>query len=93
MPDSLVKSFEQTGGKLNFYLLNDSLISFVGSEVDSVSRAMYGAPRITSFKINNKYNADLDNDVYCVISGDRIYGDMGNMLGKDLRPSFETVRD
>lgn len=93
LPDSLVKSFEQTGGKLNFYLLNDSLISFVGSEVDSVSRAMYGAPRITSFKINNKYNADLDNDVYCVISGDRIYGDMGNMLGKDLRPSFETDRE
>ena len=47
LPDSLVKSFEQTDGKLNFYLLNDSLISFVGSEVDSVSRAMYGAPRIT----------------------------------------------
>lgn len=93
LPDSLVKSFEQTDGKLNFYLLNDSLISFVGSEVDSVSRAMYGAPRITSFKINNKYNADLDNDVYCVISGDRIYGDMGNMLGKDLRPSFETDRE
>ncbi len=92
-PDSLVKNFRQTTARYYFYLLNDSAISFSKRDVDSVSRVMYEAPKFTSFKINNKYNRDLDNDVYCVISGDRIYGDMGNMLGKDLRPSFETDRE
>ena len=92
LPDSLVKTYEQTASELNFTLLNDSLISFAMSDVDSVSRSMYSAPKFTSFKINNKYNKDLDKDVYCVINGNRIYGDMGNMIGKDLRPSFETDR-
>ncbi len=90
LPDSLIKSYEQTDYKINFILLNDSLISFSKIDVDSVSRIPLEAPKFTTFKINNKYNKDLDNDVYCVISGDRIYGDMGNMMGKDLRPSFET---
>ena len=90
VPDSLVKNYEQTNYKINFTLLNDSLISFSKIDVDSVSRIPREAPKFTSFKINNKYNSDLDNDVYCVISGNYIYGDMGNMLGKDLRPSFET---
>ncbi len=90
LPDSLVKSYEQTNYKINFTLLNDSLISFMKIDVDSVSRIPRDTPKFTSFKINNKYNGDLDNDVYCVISGNRIYGDMGSMLGKDLRPSFET---
>ena len=90
VPDSLVKSYEQTNYKINFTLLNDSLISFMKIDVDSVSRIPREVPKFTSFKINNKYNRDLDNDVYCVISGNRISGDMGSMLGKDLRPSFET---
>ena len=93
LPDSLIKSYEETSYKVNFTLLNDSVISFSKIDVDSVSRLMYDAPKITSFKINNKYNRDLDNDVYCVIDGDRIYGDMGYMFGKDLRPSFETDRE
>ena len=90
LPDSLLKSFEQTDYKYNFILLNDSLISFSKIDVDSVSRIPREAPKFTSFKINNKYNSDLDNDVYCVINGNRIIGNMGYMLGKDLRPSFET---
>ena len=92
LPDSLLKSFEQTDYKYNFTLLNDSLISFSKIDVDSVSRIPREAPKFTSFKINNKYNSDLDNDVYCVINGNRIIGNMGYMLGKDLRPSFETDR-
>ena len=90
LPDSLLKSFEQTDYKYNFTLLNDSLISFSKIDVDSVSRIPREEPKFTSFKINNKYNSDLDNDVYCVINGNRIVGNMGYMLGKDLRPSFET---
>ena len=90
LPDSLIKSYEQTDYKINFTLLNDSLISFSKIDVDSVSRTPREAPKFTSFKINNKYNHDLDNDVYCVINGNRIVGNMGYMLGKDLRPSFET---
>ena len=90
LPDSLLKSFEQTDYKYNFTLLNDSLISFSKIDVDSISRIPRVAPKFTSFKINNKYNSDLDNDVYCVINGNRIVGNMGYMLGKDLRPSFET---
>ena len=90
LPDSLIKSYEQTDYKINFTLLNDSLISFSKIDVDSVSRTPREAPKFTSFKINNKYNRDLDNDVYCVINGNRIVGNMGYMLGKDLRPSFET---
>ena len=90
VPDSLVKEYEQTDYKINFTLLNDSLISFSKIDVDSVSRIQRDAPKFTTFKINNKYNSDLDNDVYCVISGNRIIGNMGCMMGKDLRPSFET---
>lgn len=90
VPDSLIKEYEQTNYKINFTLVNDSLISFSKIDVDSVSRASIEFPKFTSFKINNKYNYDLDNDVYCVINGNRIQGDMGYMLGKDLRPSFET---
>ena len=93
LPDSLVKSYEQTSSGFNFYLLNDSLLSFAIDDVDSVSCFLKEMPKFTSFKINNKYNYDLDNDVYCVINGNRIYGDMGNMLGKDLRPSFETDKE
>lgn len=93
LPDSLVKSYEQTSSGFNFYLLNDSLLSFAIDDVDSVSHFFEEMPKFTSFKINNKYNYDLDNDVYCVISGNRIYGDMGYMLGKDLRPSFETNKE
>lgn len=92
LPDSLVKSYEQTSYKINFTLVNDSLISFSKIDVDSVSRTSKEAPKFTSFKINNKYNYDLDNDVYCIINGGRIMGDMGYMIGKDLRPSFETDR-
>lgn len=92
LPDSLVKEYEQTNYKIKFTLLNDSLVSFAKSDVDSVSRIPQEAPKFTTFKINNKYNYDLDNDVYCVIDDNCIYGDMGNMLGKDLRPSFETDR-
>ncbi len=92
VPDSLVKKYEQTNYKINFTLLNDSLISFSKIDVDSVSRIQREEPKFTTFKINNKYNSDLDNDVYCVISGNRIYGNMGCMMGKDLRPSFETNR-
>ena len=90
VPDSLVKEYKQTGYKINFTLVNDSLISFSKIDVDSVSRIPLEFPKFTSFKINNKYNYDLDNDVYCVINGNNISGDMGYMIGKDLRPSFET---
>ena len=93
LPDSLVKSYKKTTYYHRFYLLNDSCISFLTREVDSITRTMSDFPKFTSFKINNKYNYDLDNDVYCVIDGDKIYGDMGYMIGKDLRPSFETDRE
>ena len=92
IPDSLVKSYKKTSYYYRFNLVNDSVLSFYHRDIDSISRALKEFPKFTSFKINNKYNSDLDNDVYCVISGNKIYGDMGNMLGKDLRPSFETDR-
>ena len=93
LPDSLVKSYKKSSYYHRFYLLNDSCISFQVRDVDSITRSMSDYPKFTSFKINNKYNYDLDNDVYCVIDGDRIYGDMGYMIGKDLRPSLETDRE
>lgn len=90
LPDSLVKNYRKSTYYHRFILPNDSILSFSCRDVDSISRVQKEFPKFTSFKINNKYNYDLDSDVYCAINGNRITGNMGNMLGKDLRPSFET---
>lgn len=90
-PAALLKGHASSQGRLCITLNNDSVVYYAESELDSVRTAgpsLADLPTFTSFKFNNKYNAQVFTDVIAAIEGDRITASVG-AIGKRLTPSFQ----
>ena len=90
-PAALLKGHASLDGRLCVTLNNDSVVYYNESELDSVRTAgpsLVDLPVFTSFKFNNKYNAQVFTDVIASIDGDRITASVG-AIGKRLTPSFQ----
>lgn len=90
-PAALLKGHASEEGQLRITLNNDSVVYYNESDLDSVRTSgpsLADLPVFTSFKFNNKYNAQVFTDVIATISGDRITASVG-AIGKRLTPSFQ----
>ena len=90
-PAALLKGHASEEGQLRITLNNDSVVYYAESELDSVRTSgpsLADLPVFTSFKFNNKYNAQVFTDVIATISGDSITASVG-AIGKRLTPSFQ----
>ena len=90
-PAALLKGHASSQGRLCVTLNNDSVVYYNESELDSVRTAgpsLADLPVFTSFKFNNKYNAQVFTDVIASIDGDCITASVG-AIGKRLTPSFQ----
>lgn len=88
-PAASVKSHSQDATSLHITLLNDSIVNYTLSEVDSVSfHAPEKLPKFTSFKFNNKYNDQVYTDVFAELTDNTVSATVG-AIGKRLTPSFQ----
>ena len=90
-PAALLKGHASEEGQLRITLNNDSVVYYNESDLDSVRTSgpsLADLPVFTSFKFNNKYNAQVFTDVFATISGDSITASVG-AIGKRLTPSFQ----
>ena len=69
-------------------LVNDSIISWMSEEVDSISEEKPDLPQFTRFKLDDKLNDQLYRDVEAVVSSDTVTATVSG-IGKWLTPLFE----
>lgn len=86
-PVEVYKAFEKNDDGLKITLVNDSVIVYTASEVDSLGAAPQ-LPEFTSFKFNNKYNDQVFVDVEANVTPDAVTAQVG-AIGKRLTPSFQ----
>lgn len=86
-PVEVYKAYEENDSELKITLVNDSVIVYSASEVDSLGAAPQ-LPEFTSFKFNNKYNDQVFVDVEANVTPDVVTATVG-AIGKRLTPSFQ----
>ncbi|MBQ5663427.1 MAG: CotH kinase family protein, partial [Bacteroidaceae bacterium] len=69
-------------------LTSGNTIKYNASEYKSISNEVPQLPYFTSYKFNNKYNANLNTDVVADCSGENIEVSL-NAIGKSLTASFQ----
>ena len=73
-------------------LINDSIVSYFKSNIDSVSYYGPELPSFTSFKFNNKFNENLTIDAAAAEIADTMVIPV-TAIGKRLTPSFQVSDD
>ena len=86
-PVEVYKAYEENDSGLKITLVNDSVVVYSASEVDSLGAAP-NLPEFTSFKFNNKYNDQVFVDVEANVTPDAVTATVG-AIGKRLTPSFQ----
>ena len=69
-------------------LNSGSIIKYHASENTGISNEVPQLPYLTSYKFNNKYNANLNVDVIAACSNENIEVNL-NSIGKWLTASFQ----
>jgi len=92
-PTDLIKSSDtESTSAVQLTLINDSVVSYPRSSVDSLSYYGPEVPTFTSFKFNNKYNENLPYDVVATEITDTMVFSVP-AIGKRLTPSFNVSSD
>lgn len=86
-PEEYVRTLETTDG-YRLTLINDSIITWTATEVDSVTSIAPTYPQFTDFKFNDNLNEQLVNDVPGTIAGDRVTATVA-AIGKWLTPTYK----
>ena len=87
-PKEYVKSLDNNGKEYVLTLVNDSVISWLASQVMKVSEDAPQYPQFTAFDFDDKLNDQLYRDVEVVVSPDAVMATISG-IGKWLTPSFE----
>ncbi|MBR5511549.1 MAG: CotH kinase family protein [Bacteroidaceae bacterium] len=86
--NTLEKEQYQKGDTLYVPLTSGNTIKYHTSEYTGISNEIPQLPYMTSYKFNNKYNANLNVDVVADCSNEKIEVSM-NSIGKSLTASFQ----
>lgn len=87
-PKEYVKEQNNADGMCRITLVNDSIIEWNASEIDSISAVSPEFPRFASFGLNDDYNDQLFSKVKATITDNRVTAAVG-AIGKWLTPTFE----
>lgn len=85
-PEEYVKALETTDG-YRLTLINDSIITWTTTEVDSVTDIAPTYPQFTDFKFNDNLNEQLVNDVQGTIADNKVTATVA-AIGKWLTPTY-----
>lgn len=88
-PKEYVKSLEQTTEGFTLLLINDSKHTWTAEQIDSISEHSPLYPQFTDFKLDDKLNDQIFNDIDASVYADSIRLVVG-AIGKWLTPSFKT---
>lgn len=86
-PEEYVKALETTDG-YRLTLINDSIITWTTTEVDSVTDIAPTYPQFTDFKFNENLNEQLVNDVQGTIADNKVTATVA-AIGKWLTPTYK----
>lgn len=86
-PEEYVKALETTDG-YRLTLINDSIITWTTTEVDSVTGIAPTYPQFTDFKFNDNLNEQLVNDVQGSIADNKVTATVA-AIGKWLTPTYK----
>lgn len=86
-PEEYVKALETTDG-YRLTLINDSIITWTTTEVDSVTGIAPTYPQFTDFKFNDNLNEQLVNDVQGTIADNKVTATVA-AIGKWLTPTYK----
>ncbi len=93
-PPDVVKSIDRGEEKIIVTTIDGKAHSYLNVAVESVSNtAPKNKPLLTSFKFNNKFNADLYTDVPCEFGANGSIQGVVPTIGKWLCPSFQRSDD
>ncbi len=85
---TLAKEYYKNNDTLYVSLTSGNTIKYHANEYKSISNEVPQLPYFTSYKFNNKYNANLNTDVVADCSGENIEVSL-NAIGKSLTASFQ----
>ena len=88
-PEEHVKSLETTSNEYRITLVNNTQYKWNKTQVDSISKVSPVYPQFTDFKLDDKLNDQLFNDVDGTIYADSVRLVVGG-IGKWLTPSYKT---
>lgn len=89
-PGNILRQAEERDDTLRLTLLNDSVVAYPLSEVERYETTRpTDLPVFTSFKFNNKYNAQVYTDVQAELVSDTLVQATVGAIGKRLTPSFQ----
>ena len=87
-PEDFVKDIVNDEQGCQITLVNDSVISWPAGEVDAVSRVAPAYPQLTAFKLDDKLNDQIFEDVEAMVTPDGVTASV-SAIGKYLTPSFK----
>lgn len=90
-PNESVKDIVNDSRGCTVTLLNDSVLTWAVGEVTSVSDRAPEYPQFTEFKLDDKLNDQIFEDVYATVNPDRVTAQVG-AIGKYLTPLFKMDR-
>ena len=90
-PEDFVKDIVNDEQGCQITLVNDSVISWPAGEVDAVSRVAPAYPQLTAFKLDDKLNDQIFEDVEAMVTPDWVTASV-SAIGKYLTPSFKLDR-
>lgn len=91
-PKEYVKSLTTDNNACAVTLINDSIIEWKSSEIDSISSVKPDYPQFTGVEFNDKHNKQLFEDVEAAIASDKVTATVG-AIGKWLTPTFTLDSD
>ena len=87
-PKEYVKTVDNDGNEYRITLVNDSIVRWQKTEIDSICNTAPVYPRFTFFEFNDKHNDQLFSDIEAGIIGNNVKATVG-AIGKWLTPTFE----
>ena len=88
-PKEYVKSLEQTAEGCTLLLVDDTKRTWTAEQIDSISEYSPRYPQFTDFKLDDKLNDQIFNDIDATVYADSVRLVVG-AIGKWLTPSFKT---
>lgn len=90
-PNESVKDIVNDAKGCTVTLINDSVLTWAAGEVTSVSDRAPEYPQFTEFKLDDKLNDQIFEDVYATVNPNQVTAQVG-AIGKYLTPLFKMDR-
>lgn len=88
-PKEFVKALDQTSENITITLINDSVLTWLATDILQICDESPIYPQFTDFKFDDKLNHQLSYDVDAIVDSLSVTATVG-AIGKWLTPSFKT---